>query len=239
MCGRYQRRSDKQRIAEAFHLGNLDEVVLELAPDYNVAPITKQPVIVADRETGDRALRVMRWGLIPFWCKDLTKLGLSTINTQAETIMQKPMWKGPFSKHRCLVAADGFYEWQKLGAKTKQPWMYSMRSGEPFAFGGVWSHWKAPTGEEIDSFSIITTEPNELTSKVHNRMPVILKPSDYERWLAPGDPAQPPVNLLRPYDADLMTAWKVDPRVGNIKNNDSELSEPLNERSGSQVRISN
>jgi putative SOS response-associated peptidase YedK len=230
MCGRYQRRSDKQRIAEAFHLGNLDELTLEVAPSYNIAPTTRQPVIVADRETGNRTLAIMRWGLIPFWCKDLKKLGLSTINAKAESLMEKPMWKSPFIKRRCLVPADGFYEWQKLDAKTKQPWMYSLRSGDMLAFAGVWEYWKAPTGEEIDSYSIITTEANELTSAVHNRMPVILKPSDYDRWLAPGDPQQPPIDLLRPYDAELMQAWHVHTDVGNVRNNRPDLCEPLNSK---------
>jgi putative SOS response-associated peptidase YedK len=229
MCGRYQRRSDKQRIAEAFDLGDIDGLYLELSPSYNIAPTTRQPVIVANRETGNRSLAIMRWGLIPFWCKDLKKLGLSTINAKAEGLMEKPMWKGPFTKRRCLVPADGFYEWKALDAKTKQPYMFSLRSGEMFAFAGVWEHWKAPTGEGIDSYSIITTEPNELTATVHTRMPVILKTADYDRWLAPGDPQQPPIDLLRPYDAELMQAWPVHTDVGNVRNNRPDLCHPMND----------
>jgi putative SOS response-associated peptidase YedK len=206
MCGRYQRRSDKQRIAEAFSLGTLDELILEAAPSYNVAPTTRQPVIVADRDAGNRSLAVMRWGLIPYWWKEAKTPGLSTINARAENLMEKPMWKGPFTKRRCLIPADGFYEWQKIDAKTKQPWHYSLSTGEPFAFAGVWDRWNAPDGNALDTFSIITTEANELANRVHNRMPVILKPKDYDRWLEPSDPEQPPLDLLRPYDADLMTA---------------------------------
>lgn len=106
-----------------------------------------QPVIVEDRDTGGRALRVMRWGLIPGWCKDLKSLGLSTINAKAETLMQKPMWKTPFRKRRCLVPADGFYEWKKLDVKTKQSYAFALKSEEPLAFGGLWERWKAPDGQ--------------------------------------------------------------------------------------------
>lgn len=223
MCGRYQRRSDKQRIAEAFALGTLDELILEASPSYNVAPTTRQPVIVQDRDTGQRGLAIMRWGLVPYWWKDASTLGLSTINAKAETLMEKATWRGPFTKRRCLVPADGYYEWQKLDAKRKQPWHYALTTGEPFAFAGVWDRWKAPNGNVLDSFSIVTTEANELANVVHNRMPVILKPRDYARWLETGTPEQPPVDLLRPYDAGLMTAWKVDARVGNARNDDPGL----------------
>jgi putative SOS response-associated peptidase YedK len=228
MCGRYQRRSDKQKIAEAFHLGDLDELILELAPDYNIAPTTRQPVIVADRETGDRSLRIMRWGLIPFWCKDLKKLGLSTINTQAESITQKPMWRRPFSKRRCLVVADGFYEWQKLDAKTKQPYAIALAGGGFMALAGLWENWKSPAGEWVRSFTIITTTPNELCGQIHNRMPVILPPKEWPLWL--GEDAAEPEQLkavLRPYPADDMTCWPVSARVGNVKNNDPSLIEPV------------
>jgi putative SOS response-associated peptidase YedK len=223
MCGRYYRRSDKQRIAEAFHLGGLDELLLETAPDYNVAPTSKQPVIVADRETGERELRIMRWGLIPFWSKD-AKIAFSTINAKAETIATAPAFREAFKTRRCLVPADGFYEWKKLDAKTKQPYAIGLRDGSMIAFAGLWERWKDKTsGEPIETYTVITTDPNELMQPLHNRMPVILAPKDYQRWLDQSDQKRPPTDLLRPYPAEEMTAWKVDARVGNVRNNGPEL----------------
>jgi putative SOS response-associated peptidase YedK len=224
MCGRYFRRSDKQRIAEAFHLGVLPDGFVLPPADYNVAPTTFQPVIRNHRDTGERELVTMRWGMVPSFAKSLAEFkGISTINAQAETLMNKTMWRVPFQRRRCLVPADGFYEWKALDAKTKQPYAFTMRSGEPFAFGGVWDAWKEPDGGWLQSFAIITTDPNELTATVHNRMPVILKPSEYDRWLTRDEARRPPIDLLRPYEADRMMAHPVDPRIGNVRNNDRAL----------------
>ncbi|MGB9031306.1 MAG: SOS response-associated peptidase [Acidobacteriaceae bacterium] len=226
MCGRYYRRSDKQRISEAFRIGV--PASFEILPDYNVAPATMQPVIVEDRDSGERALRSMQWGLIPYWIEDPKQLGVSTINAKAETLMSKPMWRVPFSKRRCLVPADGFYEWEKTGTKMKQPWAFALGSGELLAFAGLWERWKSPDRKtELETFSIITTEANELTAPMHDRMPVILMPRDYERWLHRDDQGQPPIDLLRPLDAALMQAWRVDAAVGNVRNNSAELLEPV------------
>ena len=226
MCGRYYRRSDKQRIAEAFHLGKLANGFVLPPADYNIAPTTFQPVIRADKETGERELVTMRWGMVPNFAKSLADFkGFSTINAKAETLTSKPMWRGPFQRRRCLVPADGFYEWKTLDAKTKQPYAFTLRSGDPFAFGGIWDAWKEPDGGWLQSFAIITTDPNELTTTVHNRMPVILKPSEYDRWLTRDDAEHPPVDLLRPYDAGEMKGFPVDPRVGNVRNNEPGLCE--------------
>lgn len=220
MCGRYVRRSDKQRIAEHF---KLSDIATEVFPSYNVAPTTFQPIVRKDMDSGERVLVSMRWGLVPQWAKDIKKLGVSTINAKAETIMEKSMWKTPFLKRRCLVPADAFYEWRKLDAKNKQPYAFGMVDGAPFAFAGLWEQRKEADGTYLESFSIITTDPNELTATVHNRMPVILKPSEYERWLTI-DPAAPPLlDLLRPFDVDKMKAWRVHQDVGNVKNNHPEL----------------
>jgi putative SOS response-associated peptidase YedK len=225
MCGRYQRKADKQAIAEYFHLRESGEdLSVEAAPSYNIAPTSMQPVIVRSPDTGERELRIMRWGLIPAWCKDIKKLGTSTINAMAESVADKPIWRGPFKKRRCLVPANGFYEWKKLDVKNKQPFVFELKSQEPLAFAGLWEHWRAPDSAlEFDTFSIITTEANELAAGVHTRMPVILNPSDYDRWLATDNPDQPPTDLLRPFDAAKMTAHPVDPRVGNVRNNDAAL----------------
>ena len=192
--------------------------------DYNVAPTTFQPVIRASRETGERELVAMRWGLVPYFAKSLAEFkGFSTINAQAETLTSRAMWRVPFERRRCLVPADGFYEWKALDAKTRQPYAFAMRSGEPFAFAGLWDAWKEPDGGWLQSFAIITTDPNELTSTVHTRMPAILKPSEYDRWLARDTAERPPLDLLRPYDAEAMLAFSVDPRVGNVRNNEPTL----------------
>jgi putative SOS response-associated peptidase YedK len=229
MCGRYYRRSDKQRIAEAFKLGNLPDGFV-LPPDYNVAPTTFQPVIRADRETGTRELVSMRWGMVPNFAASLAEYkGVSTINARAETLTTSGLWRVSFQRRRCIVPADGFYEWKKLGKATKQAYAFALADGEPFAFAGLWDAWKEPkkSPQTVDtwlqSFTIITTDPNKLTATIHNRMPVILKPSEYDRWLARNDAERPPIDLLRPYDAGQMTAHPVDPRVGNVRNNEPGL----------------
>ena len=229
VCGRYGRRADKQRIAEWMRIHNAD--VFDdsyLNSDYNVAPQTFQPVVRLARDTGRRELAAMRWGLIPYWSKD-DRIGYSTINARAEKIVTNPTFREALKSRRCLVPADLFYEWQTINAKTKQAFGVGMKDGSLFAFAGLWESWKnKATGERLDTYTIITTDPNELVKPdtgpaLHDRMPVILDPKDFQRWLDPGDPSQPPVDLLRPYDAAKMKAWKVSARVGNVKNNDPDL----------------
>lgn len=229
MCGRYFRRSDKQRIAEAFALSDEFEAPLDIAPSFNVAPTTRQPVILRDRETGKRRLEAMRWGLVPYWTKDdPKKLGISTINAKAETILEKQVWRQPFLKRRCLVPADGYYEWKKLDANSKQPFAFSLQSGLSFAFAGLWDKWKQPSGDDLFSFAIITTEANELGAPVHDRMPVILHSADYDRWLGESSSEQPPTDLLRTLPADEMKAWPVSGDVGNARNNHAGLCDEIN-----------
>ena len=148
MCGRYYRKSDKQKIADHFHVhGELNSLVLDPA-NYNVAPSTFQPVIRNDKETGERELVLMRWGMVPHFAKSLADFkGFSTINTRAESIMKSAMWRVPFHRRRCLVPAHGFYEWNKLDPKTKQPYAFAMNNGEPFAFAGLWDAWKDTDGK--------------------------------------------------------------------------------------------
>ena len=208
------------------------------APSYNVAPQSWQPVIRLNpglgSDTGKRELTVMRWGLVPFWSKD-GKAGYSTINAKAETITTSPAYREAFRRRRCLVPANWFYEWQKPviktnqpDAKTKQPFAIGLTDGSLFAFAGLWETWRdKATGQSLETYTIITTDPNELTERIHNRMPVILKPSDYEHWLEPGEPSHLPVDLLRPFPADEMKAWKVGADVGNVRNNRPELVEQI------------
>ena len=223
MCGRYYRRSDKQRIAEAYRLGEIPFDLVLPDWDFNVAPTTFQPVIRQSRDSRDRELVLMRWGLVPYFTKQLSDVkGLSTINAKAEGIEKSPTWRVPVLRRRCLVPADGFYEWKRLDAKTRQPFAFRMADDAPFAFAGLWDAWKAPDGSWLQSYSIITTDANELMAKVHNRMPVILHAKDYERWLD-RDADRPPIDLLRPYEAEGMRASPCNPQVGNVKNNGPEM----------------
>jgi putative SOS response-associated peptidase YedK len=171
------------------------------------------------RETGQRELTVMRWGLVPYWSKD-SKVGFSTINAKAETITTSPAFREAMKRRRCLVPADWFYECKKIDAKTKQPFAIALQGGSLFAFAGLWERWKdEATGEALETYTVITTDPNELMQSLHNRMPVILHRQDYERWLAPADASRLPVDLLRPFPAEEMKAWRVSSDVGNVCNN--------------------
>jgi putative SOS response-associated peptidase YedK len=229
MSGRYGRRADKQRIAEWMRTHNAD--VFDdsyLAPSYNVAPQSLQPVVRSDSETGQGELTIKRWGLIPFWAKD-SKIAYSTINAKAETITASPAYREAIKRRRCLVPAYLFWEWKKLDAKTKQPHAIALEDDSLFAFAGLWDTWKdKATGQAIHTYTVITTDPNELISglSIHDRMPVILHRRDYERWLGPAEPSQLPIDLLRPFPAEGMKAWKVGPAVGNVRNNNPELLIP-------------
>jgi putative SOS response-associated peptidase YedK len=226
MCGRFARRSTQQVLADWFGV-ELEEMPW-FAPSYNAAPQSVQPVVRLNRDSGKREFSLERWGLVPFWAKD-AKPGYSTFNARAEQAAAKPAFREALKKRRCLVPADAFYEWQRPGpgmdAKTKQPFAIALKSGEPYAFAGLWERWQPSEGAALETFTILTTDPNELMEPIHNRMPVILEPRDYDRWLEPGDPARPPVDLLRPFPAGKMFAWPVNVRVGNVRNNDSQLLE--------------
>ena len=230
MCGRFARRSTQQVLADWFGV-ELEDMPW-FAPTYNAAPQSVQPVVRLNRDSGNREFALQRWGLVPFWAKD-AKLAYTTINARAEEAAQKPAFREALRKRRCLVPADAFYEWQrpnpkiapKTGAKAKQPFAIALKSGEPYAFAGLWERWQPREGPPLETFTILTTDPNETMEPIHNRMPVILEPRDYARWLSPGDPARPPVDLLRPFPAEKMLAWPVGDRVGNVRNNDPQLIE--------------
>ncbi len=224
MCGRYGRTSDREAVMDYFDI----EEAPDFFPSYNVAPQTFQPVVRLDAE-GGRELRLMRWGLVPFWAKE-AKAGYATFNARAEEITGKPAFREAVKRRRCLVPADNFYEWQKLGPKEKQPFAIGLKNGEPCAFAGIWETWKHEE-ELLETFSVITTDANALMEPIHTRMPVILKPSDYARWLQPAEPSHLPVDLLRPYDAEAMRAWPVSARVGNVRNNDHALLDPMTSES--------
>jgi putative SOS response-associated peptidase YedK len=230
MCGRYYRKSDKQKIAEAFHAKKVDDFVLP-PWDYNVAPTSMQPIIRQSRDTAERELVSLRWGLVPFFAQDLKAFkGFSTINARAENITTSRTYREPFKKRRCLVPASGFYEWKKIGDpmvkkdRVKIPYAFDLANGHMMAFAGLWDAWKDPAnGQWLQSYTIITTEANELMAPVHDRMPVILHPGDFNRWLDREVTDQPPIDLLRPFPADEMEAFEVSKDVGNVKNNSPEL----------------
>jgi len=223
MCCRFVRRSTQEFLADWFEV-ELEETP-RLAPSFNVAPQSVQPVVRLSHKSGNREFALLRWGLVPFWAKD-AKLAFSTFNARAEEAATKPAFREALKKRRCLVPADAFYEWQRLDAKLKKPFAIALTSGMPFAFAGLWEIWLPKNGEPLETFTILTTDPNEVVAPIHNRMPVILEPKDYIRWLDSGDQARPPADLLRPYPAEHMRAWPVGDRVGNVRNNDPQLLEP-------------
>jgi len=226
MCGRYVSRADKQRIAETFGAGIPEDYDPDFVPDYNVAPQTMQPVVRLNSDTGQRELVRMRWGLIPFWAKD-TKIAYSTINARAETLTTSSIYREAVKRRRCLVPADAFYEWQKIDAKNKQPYAIAMKDERLFAFAGLWDRWKdKQSGNSLETYTIVTTGPNELMEPFHDRMPAILAPNDYQRWLAFAEPHHLPIDLLRPYPAEQMKSWKVGKAVGIVRNNSPELLKP-------------
>jgi putative SOS response-associated peptidase YedK len=227
MCGRYQNRAEKQRIAEAFRVRI--PPTFEIIPSYNIAPQTSQPIVRLNRDSAERELALLRWGLVPFFAKD-SKIGYSTVNARAETVTTSPVFREAMKRRRCLVPATGFYEWKKLDKKAKQPWTIELADGDVFAFAGLWDRWKdRATGSVLETYTIITTDPNNLVQPLHDRMPVILSPSAYDRWLDPGDPERPPIDLLRPFPAEQMEAWRVSTAVGNVKNDSPNLRLPLSE----------
>ncbi len=241
MCGRYYSRADKQRIAEAMKAKAPEG--FEVRPTYNAAPQSVQPVVRLNRE-GERVLTGMRWGLVPFWAKD-AKIGRSTVNARAETVEKSAAFREAFQRRRCLVPASGFYEWMRLDGKTRQPYAVTVKDAKVIAFAGLWERWKPPqrgklvgdpedlaNGEWLLTYTILTTDPNGLMEPIHDRMPVIVRPEDYERWLGAGDVAagsaeRPPVDLLKPYAAEEMRVWKVGAAVGNVKNDSPELCEEV------------
>ncbi len=221
MCGRFTLQSDPQQIQLAF---NIDQVNAEVKSSYNVAP-TQEIVTVVQRD-GRNTLEAMWWGLIPVWAKDL-RIGSRLINARAESIAEKPIFKRPLKSQRCLIVADGFYEWRKQGAK-KIPMFIRLKSKRPFAFAGVYDRWESSDGERITSCAIITTTPNELMRPIHQRMPVILPKKRYEEWLDPANQEMDElVALLQPYPADKMLAYLVSALVNSPRNNSPECIRPL------------
>jgi len=187
----------------------------EWSPRYNIAPT--QPVATVRQAGASRMLSMMRWGLVPSWASDIS-VGARHINGRSETVLEKPPFRDSFRARRCLIPADGFYEWKKSG-KQRQPFHFGMRDDSLFAFAGVWDRWKSPAGQVLESCSILTTAPNELLKDVHDRMPVILPRRHYQTWLtAPATEALRLADLLVPFDASLMRRYAVSALVNKAQN---------------------
>lgn len=221
MCGRFTLAIDRQKLEQAFP---------DFAPPaevrsrYNVAPT--QPVAVVPNNGANR-IEYFSWGLVPSWAKD-PKMGNRMINARSETAHEKPSFRAAFKRRRCLVLADGFYEWRKIeGQKAKIPMHIRMQDDEPFAMGGLWEEWHGADGSLILSCTILTTTPNELMQPIHDRMPVIVPSEAYDEWLAPGDKTRDQLeHLLGPYPANLMRAYPVSTLVNSPKNDTPEVLLP-------------
>lgn len=223
MCGRYRLSRRKQLVEEYFDSIS-DEP--DWTPRFNIAPTQPIPVIRQHPKEPVRELSLMRWGLIPSWAKDA--LGaVRMINARSETASSKPAFRDSLKSRRCLIPADGFYEWTRTG-KAKQPYCFEVNEGELFAFAGLWDRWKDFSGNWIKTCSILTTTPNAATSSVHDRMPVILERDSYDLWLDPGMQNVAAISeLLKPYDARLMRCYPVSSRVNHAGNDDEECSRPV------------
>lgn len=195
-------------------------------PSYNIAPQTYQPVIRLDEESCERRLVLMRWGFIPYWARDVGP-GYGHVNAKCETVTRGAVFRDAIKQRRCLVPADGFFAWQDSTPKMMQPYAISLKDSSLFAFAGLWERWTDKiTNRPVDTYAILTSEANELVAPVQDRMPVILAPQNYERWLAPAGPERLPVDLLRPYSAIEMTAWKINVRVEDVRNDEATLIGP-------------
>lgn len=220
MCGRYTLSSPGEAIAELFELA----AAPRLEPRYNIAP-TQECAVVRQGEQG-RELRMLRWGLVPYWAVDPSGAG-RLINARSETAASKPSFESSFRRRRCLVPADGFFEWRRLGGR-RQPYLVRLRGGPPFAFAGLWDRWVPHQGEPLESFTILTTVPNPRVARLHDRMPVILAPASHPRWLDPAerDPARLEP-LLAPVPEDRVEMFPVSTVVNSPANEDPRCVAPL------------
>lgn len=221
MCGRYRlTRADK--LAERFDIDPIED----LGPRCNIAPTQMVAVVRQDPAEPKRFGSPMKWGLIPFWAKDAS-IGYKMINARAETVASKPAFRDALKKRRCLIPADGFFEW-KANGKTKTPFCFTMADDGLFAFAGIWDSWRSPGGQTVETCSIITTTPNALLQDVHDRMPVILPDDSYDLWLDPGFQNQVAIcDMLKPFGPAQMRRYEVSTRVNLVKNDDSACIEPV------------
>ena len=225
MCGRITATFEFSDIRVRW---NLDRDLPGYTPRFNVAPETSPNIPVIVRHKGGNECRRMHWGLIPSWAKDPT-IGNRMINARAESLTEKPAFRDLVRSRRCIIPADGFYEWRKDGRRKVPMWVH-LKSREPFGLAGLWDVWRKPDGKPVESFTIITTEPNELVRPVHNRMPVILRPEEEEQWLdASRTPFTKAKALLKPLPAELMAAHDVSPIVNSAIYDGPECTRPVSD----------
>ena len=221
MCGRFRLGKGREALKKHFAV----ESEVDWDPRYNIAPTQDVATIRQDRETPVRTLSLMRWGLIPNWSQDAS-VGARMINARVETAADLPAFREALKSRRCLVAADGFYEWKRLG-KEKQPYCFSLQDDGIFGFAALWDKWRSPAGKMVETCSILTTSANSLVRDVHDRMPVILSREAYDLWLDPGFTRREGIlELLQPLSADAMRKYAVSARVNDVKNEDAECAAP-------------
>ena len=232
MCGRYSLTTPLDAFRALFDFENL----LNLPPRYNIAP-TQKAAVVRTTEAGARELAMLRWGLIPSWSKDAS-MGAKMINARSETVAEKPSFREAFRSRRCLIPADGFYEW-RMEDGHKQPFRIGMKGGVPFAFAGLWEHWTADAastgiseGEIVETFTVITTVANDKLRPIHARMPVILGPETFDQWLDAANDRDTLLSLLGPYPVDPMAFYRVGTAVNNVRNDDPSCIAPLTATAG-------
>jgi putative SOS response-associated peptidase YedK len=211
MCGR-MKLSKNHEFLETFPPA-------KFPPRYNIAPTQQVPVLRIAKD-GTRELAFLRWGLVPSWAENLA-VGNRMINAKGETVSTKPAFRAAFKARRCLVLADGFYEWAKLPDGKKQPYLIELASGELFAFAGLWERWQSPEGQEVETCTILTTQANTAVAAIHDRMPVIILPTDYDSWFDSGDPSE----LLQPIAPELLSLQQVGTHVNNPRNDDERCVE--------------
>jgi putative SOS response-associated peptidase YedK len=215
MCGRYVLASPGEVIAGYF---GLDEVP-DYPPRYNIAP-TMDALVVRETAEGEREAVMLRWGLIPAWAKD-PAIGSRMINARAEAVADKPAFRAAFRRRRCLVPADGFYEWHAVAGGRKQPYFIRLASGAPLGLAGLWETWRGPAGDAIATFTIVTTTANEALAALHDRMPVVIAPADYDEWLSSPNPSA----LLVPWAGEPFELRPVGTRVNSVRNDSRDLLE--------------
>jgi putative SOS response-associated peptidase YedK len=227
MCGRFTSSAKAKDIEKEFKVGRTNPGIFE--PRYNIAPSQIIPAVL--EANGERTVGEFRWGLVPSWAKD-DSIGNNMINARAETLSEKPSFKNAFRARRCVIPASGFYEWQKKSAGRKQPFYFYLKDKEVFGFAGLWEEWTdRETGELLETCTIITTAANEVLKPVHDRMPVILKAEDYDRWLDEKEKNTERLQgLLAPYPADAMASHAVGSAVNTPTYNSPELIEQLNSK---------
>jgi putative SOS response-associated peptidase YedK len=232
VCNRYRLTHSKQYLAERFEaFGEIEE-----RPRYNIAPT--QPVVTVRREMGKktRKFTAMRWGLIPHWANDVS-IGTRTLNARSETVATTRAFRDSILTKRCLIPADGFYEWRKMGS-VKQPYCFEVGEGALFALAGLWDQWTSPEGQIIESCTILTTAPNSLIADMHDRMPLIVPPDKYDLWLDPDvNDFEAIRDILKPYDANLMRRYPVSTKLNNSKNDDAESASPVTLDTPTQPRL--